>query len=219
MRTNVSKLQRRDSRKNVVRIAKANEISLSSRVKNLLNVATTTESGKEYLKYEGLTVENAKSIFTVPNVIGMHSSLSIDTKELPKFKEFFQLRKYNKDRDNGTFLCDNITIDDIKKDISILDIKRFKLSAFENMFVENGKVFIMYKGIKYVFEQIQTLSIFHIVQKIGSYRDEKNRIASVEQRKKDFDQSKKAKEQSKRDKEKAAAKKAAAKKTKSNKEK
>ena len=208
MRTNVSKLQRRDSRKNVVRIAKANEISLSNRVKNLLNVATTTESGKEYLKFEGLTVEDAKSIFTVPNIKGMHTSLSIDTKELPKFREFFQIRKYNQERDNGTFLHDNITIDDIKADISILDIKRFKLSVFESMFIENGKVFIEHKNIKYVFEQIQTLSIFHIVQKIGSYRDERQRIAQVEQRKKEFEERKKAKEQSKRDKE-AAAKKAA----------
>lgn len=216
MRTNVSKLQRRESRKNVVRIAKANEISLSNRVKNLLSVATTTESGKEYLKLEGLTVEDAKDIFTVPNIIGMHTSISINTKELPKFREFFQLRKYNVKRDNGTFLCDNIKIDDIKTSISILDIKRFKLSTFENVFVENGKVFIEYKGIKYVFEQIQTLSIFHIVQKIGSYRDERQRLAKVEQRLKDFEQSKKAKEQSKKDKE--AAKKAA-KKTKDNKEK
>ena len=204
MKTNVSKLQRRESRKNVVRIAKANEISLSSRVKNLLNVATTTESGKEYLKYEGLTIDDAKNIFTVPNVIGMHTSLSIDTKELPKFKEFFQIRKYNSERDNGTFLSDDITIDDVKKDISILDIKRFKLSAFESMFIESGKVFIEHKGIKYVFNQIQTLSIYHIIQKIGSYRDERQRIAAVEQRLKNFEQKKKAKEQSAKDKEKSA---------------
>ena len=46
MRTNVSKLERRNARKNIVRIAKANEVSLSSRVKNLLNVATSTESGR-----------------------------------------------------------------------------------------------------------------------------------------------------------------------------
>jgi len=203
MKTNVSKLQRRDSRKNVVRIAKANEISLSNRVKNLLNVATITESGKEYLKYEGLTADDAKSIFTVPNIIGMYSSLIINTKELPKFKEFFQLRKYNKDRDNGTFLYDSIAISDIKKDISILDVKRFKLSVFENMFIENGKVFIEHKGIKYVFEQIQTLSIFHIVQRIGSYRDERQRLAAVEQRKKDYKKAQKAKEQSAKDKQKA----------------
>lgn len=204
MRTNVSKLERRDARKNVVRIAKANEVSLSSRVKNLLQVATATNSGKEYLKLEGLTVDDAKNIFTVPNVKGMHSTLSIDTKELPKFREFFQLRKYNDKRDNGTFICDNITIDDIKKDISILDIKRFKLSTFDNMFIENGKVFIMHKDIKYVFEQINTLSIYHIIQKIGSYRDERQRIASVEKRKKDYEQKKKAKEQSAKDKEKSA---------------
>ena len=60
MKTNLSKLERRNSRKNVVRIAKANEVSLSNRVKNLLNVATTTESGKEYLKFEALTIEDAK---------------------------------------------------------------------------------------------------------------------------------------------------------------
>ena len=212
MTTNVSKLERRDARKNVVRIAKANEISLSSRTKNLLKVATTTQAGKEYLKYEGLTNEDAKSIFTVPNIKGMHSTLIINTKKLEKFKEFFQIRKYNEKRDNGTFLYDTVSIDDIKTDISILDYKRFRTSPFENMFIENGKLFIVHKDIKYVFEQIETISIFHIVQKIGSYRDERNRIAAVEQRKKDYEQRKKQKEQSAKDKQKAQ-------KTKSNKEK
>jgi len=209
---NVSKLERRKARKNVVRIAKKNEVSLSSRTKNLLKVATETESGKQYLKYEGLTAEDAKNIFTVPNIKGMHSTLIIDTKELERFKEFFQIRKYNKERDNGTFLYDGITIDDIKTDISILDIKRFRTSSFENMFIENGKLFIVYKDIKYVFEQIETISIFHIVQKIGSYRDERQRIATVEQRKKDYKERKKQKEQSAKDKQKAQ-------KAKSNKEK
>lgn len=220
MRTNVSKLAQRDSAKSLVRVAKANEVSLSNRVKNLLQVATETNVGKEYLSLHGFTIDDAKSIFTVKNVLGMHSSLSIDTKELKEFRDFFQFRKYNKERDNGTFLANDLTVESIKTKISILDTKRFRLSTFETMFIDKGKVFIRdRKETLYVAEQINTISIFHIVQKINSYRNEVQRLAAVEQRKKDFDQSKKAKEQSKQDKEKAAAKKAAAKKTKDNKEK
>lgn len=220
MTTNVSKLEQRESAKSLVRVAKANEVSLSNRVKNLLQVATETNVGKEYLSLHGFTVEDAKNIFTVPNVLGMYSGFSIDTKELKEFKDFFKFTKYNKERDNGTFLANDLTVESIKTKISILDIKRFRTSAFDTMFIESGKVFIKdSKDTLYVAEQIVTISIFHIVQKINSYRNEVQRIAQVEQRKKDFEKAQKEKEQSKRDKEKAQSKKnkESAKETKSNK--
>ena len=201
---NVSKLAQRESAKSLVRVAKANEVSLSNRVKNLLQVATETETGKEYLSLHGFTVEDAKSIFTVKNVLGMYSSFSIDTNELEKFQDFFKFVKYNKERDNGTFLANDLTLESIKARISILDIKRFRLSTFDTMYVDSGKVFIKdSKDTLFVAEQIVTISIFHIVQKINSYRNEKQRIAAVEQRKKDHEERKRQKEQSKKDKEKA----------------
>ena len=202
MNTNVSKLEQRESAKSLVRVAKANEVSLSNRVKNLLQVATETQTGKEYLSLHGFTVEDAKGIFTVKNVLGMYSSLSIETKELKEFKDFFQFRKYNKERNNGTFLANDLTVESIKAKISILDIKRFRLSSFDSMFIDSGKVFIKdSKDTLYVAEQIETISIFHIVQKINSYRNEVQRIAQVEKRKKDFEKAQKEKEQSERDKE------------------
>ena len=205
MNTNVSKLEQRESAKSLVRVAKANEVSLSSRTKNLLKVATETQTGKEYLSLHGFTVDDAKNIFTVPTVLGMYSSLSIHTKELKEFQDFFKFAKYNKERDNGTFLSNDLTIESIKTKISILDIKRFRLSTFDSMYVDSGKVFIRdNKDTLYVAEQIETISIFHIVQKINSYRNEVQRIASVEQRKKDFEQKKLSKEQSTKDKEKSA---------------
>lgn len=218
MRTNVSKLAQRESAKSLVRVAKANEISLSNRVKNLLNVATTTETGKEYLSLHGFTVDDAKSIFTVPNVLGMYTGFSISTKELKEFQDFFKFTKYNNERDNGTFLASDLTIESIKTKISILDIKRFRTSAFDTMFIDSGKIFIRdSKDTLYVAEQINTISIYHIVQKINSYRNEVQRIATVELRKKDYEKAQKEKEQSEQDRKKAAASKKAAKKTKSNK--
>lgn len=208
---NVSKLEQRESAKSLVRVAKANEVSLSNRTKNLLKVATETETGKDYLSLHGYTVEDAKKIFTVPTILGMYSSFSISTNELKEFQDFFKFTKYNKERNNGTFLSNDLTVESIKAKISILDIKRFRLSTFDTMYVNKGKVFIKdKKDTLYVAEQINTISIFHIVQKINSYRNEKQRLAAVEQRLKDSEQRKKQKEQSAKDKEKSA-------KTKSNK--
>lgn len=202
----IAKLKQRESRKAFVQYAKRIETSLSQRVKILRETATETSVGKDFLSLHGYKVTDAKDIFNVPNILGMYSSFEI--KSLDNFKEFVQFRKYNKEKDNGT-IFDIKDIKDIDAKISILDIKRFRLSAFENMYLENGKVFIKdRKDTLYVACQVETLSMFHIVQKLNSYRNEKSRLEQVETRLKEHAKKQAQKEQAKADKAKADNKKA-----------
>ena len=197
----LAKLEQRESRKAFVHYAKRIETSLSQRVKILRETATSTEVGKNYLSLHGYKVDDVKDIFNVPNILGMHTSFAI--KKLDNFKEFVQFRKYNKEKENGT-IFDIKDIKDVDAKISILDIKRFRLSTFENMFLKDSKVFIKdKKGILYVACQVDTISMFHIVQKINSYRNEKNRLQQVETRLKEHAKEQAKKEQAKKDREQA----------------
>ena len=207
----IAKLEQRESRKTFVQYAKRVETSLSQRVKILREAATETEIGKNYLSLHGYKVDDAKDIFNVPNILGMHTSFAI--KKLDGFKEFVQFRKYNKEKENGT-IFDIEDIKDIDAKVSILDIKRFRSPAFENMFLKDGKVFIKdKKDTLYIACQIETISMFHIVQKINSYRNEKARLEAVEYRKAQYAKEQAKKEQAQKDKEQAKkAKKEAAKK-------
>lgn len=198
-----SKSLERESQKDYVRVVKHNEISLSSRSKNLINTALNTETGKKFMQSKGYTETDIKDIFSFKTIVDMYSSITIPSFEKPFL---FQYAKYNSERDNGT-VFEISDISEIQIRNCILDNKNYKDSELSGLFLKDNRLFITdNKNVLRVVSIKETISIYHIVQRVNTLKNERIRLKNVSDRLKAFEKKQSEKLQSEKDKKAALTK-------------